>query len=824
MARKKRTSTEEPENSQKENTELNIEKTIDTQTKDEEDEKQPPIPSELYLLPLRDSVVYPMLIAPLQVARDTSIQLIDDALASNNRIIGVIAQKNYEIDQPKGEDVYSIGCAVIIRTLVKMPDAVRMIVQGISRFRITEILQEKPYLKAKIEVIEEPLSLDENPEEIEALKRSLTALFDQAVRLSPNLPEELRSLTQAVQEPNVMADLMAAHLAIGVEQKQRILEIIDLKERLKTLLEILAHEVRVLELTSKVQSEVSAEISKSQREYLLREQLKAIQKELGEIEDRGEELEELKEKIEAAKMPEEAQKEVKREYDRLRRISPGSPEYSVARTYIDWMLAMPWNTSTKENLDLSQVQKVMDDEHYGLAKIKERIVEFLAVHKVKGPEKVRQPILCLVGPPGVGKTSLARSVANAMQRKFVHASLGGMRDEAEIRGHRRTYVGALPGQIIQGIRRAETNNPVFVLDEIDKLGSDFHGDPSSALLEVLDPEQNDTFRDHYLDVPFDLSRVFFIATANRLDTIPDPLRDRMEVIEVSGYTEQEKCQIATRHLIPRQIEEHGLKPSQIVFKDDAVHMLIRNYTREAGVRNLEREIATLTRKVTRQFAEGRRAARIVNPKLVQQLLGAPRYTHDKVEERELIPGMAIGLAWTPVGGDILFIEATTMPGAKGLLITGQLGDVMKESVSTALSYIRSHIDEFHLDPTIFEKSEIHVHVPAGAVPKDGPSAGITMLTALTSLFTKQVIKPRLAMTGEITLMGHVLPVGGIKEKVLAAYAAGVKELILPEENRKDYQEDITVEIRRKLKIHYVKQADEVLKIALQGHLEIKKNL
>ena len=757
MARKKRVSPEEQEN-----TELSIEKATVTKAKDEE-EKQPSVPSELYLLPLRDSVVYPMLIAPLQVARDASIQLIDDALANNNRVIGVIAQKNHETDQPTKEDIYSIGCAVIIRTLVKMPDAVRMIVQGVSRFRIVEILQEKPYIKAKIEVIEEAISEEESSEEIEALKRSLTALFDQAVRLSPNLPEELRSLTQAVPEPNVMADLMAAHLAIGVEQKQRILETLELKERLKSLLEILAHEVRVLELTSKVQSEVSAEISKSQREYLLREQLKAIQKELGEIEDRGEELDELKEKIDAAKMPEEALKEVKREYDRLRRISPGSPEYSVARTYIDWMLAMPWSISAEENLNLAEVQKVMDEEHYGLAKIKERIIEFLAVHKIKGPEKVRQPILLLVGPPGVGKTSLARSIANAMGRKFVHASLGGMRDEAEIRGHRRTYVGALPGQIIQGIRRAETNNPVFVLDEIDKLGSDFHGDPSSALLEVLDPEQNDAFRDHYLDAPFDLSRVFFIATANRLDTIPDPLRDRMEVIEVSGYTEQEKCGIATRHLIPRQRKEHGLKPSQILFKEDAIHMLIHNYTREAGVRNLEREIATLTRKITRQFAEGRRAPRTVNPKLVQELLGAPRYTHDKVEERELIPGMAIGLAWTPVGGDILFIEATKMPGTKGLMITGQLGDVMKESVNTALSYIRSHAKELHLDPTIFEKSEIHVHVPAGAVPKDGPSAGITMLTALTSLLTSRLIKPRLAMTGEMTLMGHVLPVGGIKE-------------------------------------------------------------
>ncbi|MEZ0326046.1 MAG: endopeptidase La [Fimbriimonas sp.] len=778
------------------------------------EEPRPFVPDVLNILPLRDSVIYPMLIAPLSVARESSIQLLDESITGNNRIIGVVAQRNPQDETPDFDQVYQYGCAVIIRTLVKMPDAVRLIVQGVQRFRIVEQLSSEPYLRARVEVLEEHEVPPEQAEEVEALRRTVAALFDQAIRLSPQLPDELRTLTQAVQEVAVMADLVAAHMTFSVEDKQIVLETLDIEDRLKKLLEMLSREVRVLELTSKVHSEVNVELSKTQREYYLREQLKAIQRELGEADDRGEELEELRGRIDEAGLPEEPLKEVNREYDRLRRMNPGSPEYTVARTYIDWMVAMPWNRATEDNLDLKHVKTILDADHYGLEKIKERIIEFLAVRKVKKNGKVRQPILCFVGPPGVGKTSLGRSISHAMERKFARLSLGGMRDEAEIRGHRRTYIGALPGQIIQALRRVETNNPVVVLDEIDKLGNDFRGDPSSALLEVLDPEQNSTFRDHYLDVPFDLSNVFFITTANRLDTIPPPLRDRMEIIDLGGYTEEEKVQIAERHLIAKQVEEHGLTKKQIVFRTDAVQKLIREYTREAGVRNLEREIASVIRKATRMIAEGHEAKITVNRKFIEEALGAPRFTEDEVEEREMPPGTALGLAWTPVGGDVLFIETAKMPGKKGVIITGQLGDVMKESITAALSFLRSRSD-IKIDPEFFEKYEIHVHVPAGAVPKDGPSAGITMLTALASLITDRPVKKKLAMTGEITLGGQVLPVGGIKEKVLAAYRAGVHTLILPEKNQKDYNEDIPDDVKSKLKVQFVKHADQVLKMALE---------
>jgi len=782
---------------------------------DDDLEPRPEIPDELSLLPLRDSVIYPMLIAPLSVARENSVQLIDENVGVNQRIIGVVAQRQPHIDAPEFDEVYGVGCAVIIRTLVKMPDAVRLIVQGVTRFRIVEQLQTEPYLRARIEVIDEPELDPGESEEVEALRRSISALFDQAVRLSPILPDELRSLTQAVQEPNVMTDLVAAHMSFGVEEKQRVLETVALIPRMKVLLELLSREVRVLELSTKVHNEVNSELSKSQREYYLREQLKAIQRELGDGEDRGEDLDDLRERIRDSGMSAEALREVNREYDRLRRMNPGSPEFTVARTYVDAMLAMPWGKATTDNLDLANVREVLDREHFGLDKIKERIVEFLAVRKVKTEGAVRQPILCFVGPPGVGKTSLGRSIAHALGRKFVRISLGGMRDEAEIRGHRRTYIGAMPGQVVQGLRRAESNNPVFVLDEIDKLGSDFRGDPSSALLEVLDPEQNSTFRDHYLDVPFDLGRVFFITTANRLDTIPAPLRDRMEVIELGGYTEEEKLNIAIQHLAPKQIQEHGLKPSQIEVQPEALRALIRHYTREAGVRNLEREIGSVVRKATLKFANGRKTKVIVNPRFVQEGLGAPRFTLDAVAEREMLPGTAVGLAWTPVGGEVLFIESARMLGPKGLIVTGQLGDVMKESVTAALSYLRSHTADLGLEADFLKDQEIHVHVPAGAVPKDGPSAGITMMTALASLFTDRPVHSRLAMTGEMTLQGHVLPVGGIKEKVLAAHRAGVRTLLLPEENRKDYLEDVPEKIRKELKTHFVRRAAEVLKLALE---------
>jgi ATP-dependent Lon protease len=780
-----------------------------------EEEQRPFVPEELNILPLRDSVVYPMLIAPLSVSRETSIQLIDESIVGNNRVIGVIAQKHPQNDSPGFDDVYEYGCAVIIRTLVKMPDAVRLIVQGIARFKVIERLSEQPYMRAKIEIIEEIMPSEDRAEEVEALRRSVAALFEQAIRISPQLPDELRSLTQAVQETNVMADLVAAHMSLSVEDKEKILETASVHQRLRLLLEMLGKEVRVLELSSKVQNEVNTELSKSQRDYYLREQLKAIQRELGESEDRGEELDELQTKIAETPLSVEALKEVNREYDRLRRMNPGAPEYTVSRTYIDWVLSMPWGIETEDNLDLAHVKEVLDTDHYGLTKIKDRIIEFLAVRKVKRDGPIRQPILCFAGPPGVGKTSLGKSIALAMGRKYNRISLGGMRDEAEIRGHRRTYIGALPGQIVQSLRRVESSNPVFILDEIDKLGSDFRGDPSSALLEVLDPEQNGTFRDHYLDVPFDLSRVFFITTANRLDTIPDALRDRMEIIELGGYTEEEKVQIAERHLVPKQIEEHGLTKKQITFASGAVRQLARFYTREAGVRNLEREIGSVVRRATRMVAEGHKAKITVNTKFIESALGAPRFIHDEVMERDLDPGTAVGLAWTPVGGDILFIETSKMPGHKSLVVTGQLGDVMKESVSAALSYIRSHAVELKINPDFYEKLEIHVHVPAGGVPKDGPSAGVTMLSALTSLITDRKVKQRLAMTGEITLTGEVLPVGGIKEKILAAHRAGVKFLILPEQNKKDYFEDVPEEIRSQLSVNFVKRAEQVLKLALE---------
>lgn len=789
---------------------------IETRIDGEDDEeRRPDIPSEISILPLPESVIYPMLIAPLNVSRESSVQLIDETIAGSNRVIGVIAQRTMQEATPGFDEVYEYGCAVIIRTYGKVPDSVRLIVQGVSRFRIVERLQETPYLRARIEVLEEPSAEEDKDEEMEALRRSVAALFEQAVRLSPQLPDELRTLAQMVQETGVMCDLVAAHMTFGIEEKQRILETLPLRERLHLLLELLSKEVRVLELTSKVQSEVNTELSKSQRDYYLREQLKAIQRELGERDEVGEEMEELRAKIDAAGLSTEALREVNREFDRLQRMSPGAPEYTVARTYIDWMVSLPWNVATEDNLDLLAVKRILDKDHSGLEKIKERILEFLAVRKVKKDGKIRQPILCFSGPPGVGKTSLGRSIAHAMGRKFGRISLGGMRDEAEIRGHRRTYIGALPGQIIQNLRRVETNNPVFMLDEIDKLGQDFRGDPSSALLEVLDPEQNGNFRDHYLDAPFDLSKAFFIATANRLDTIPAPLRDRMEVIELGGYTEAEKMEIAMRHLVPKQIEEHGLDESQIAFRRDAAKRLIRFYTREAGVRNLEREIASVVRKATRMVAEGHVEKIVINGKFVENALGAPRFSFDEVMEREMLPGMAVGLAWTPVGGDVLFIETAIMDGSKGLTVTGQLGDVMKESVIAALSYIRAHAKELKIDPAFYEKSDIHVHVPQGSVPKDGPSAGVTMLTALTSLLTGRLIKPRLAMTGEITLTGQVLPVGGIKEKVLAAYRAGVETLIMPDQNEKDYLEDVPEEVREKLKAHFVSRGEQVLRLALE---------
>ncbi len=776
-----------------------------------------PIPDVLNLLPLRDAVLFPMLVAPLSVGRDASIRLIDDSLHGSDKVIGMVTQKESETDEPGFADVYGIGCVVVVRTVLKMSDATRMIVQGLKRFRIVEQVQERPYLRARIEIIPEPAVLPEQEEEVEALRRLLTGLFDQAVKLSPNMPAEMEGMTDSLKGPGALADLVAAHLNLSVAEKQSVLEESELIPRMRMVVHLATREVRILELTSKLHSEVNFELNRTQREYYLREQLKAIQRELGEAPAGNEDYWELSERLEAANLPDEAQREASRELGRLMQLNPASPEYGVVRTYLDTLASLPWSVSTPGHVDLTQVREVLAKEHFGLERVKQRILEFLAVHKLKGDEVVRQPILCLVGPPGVGKTSLGRSIASALQRKFVRMSLGGMRDESEIRGHRRTYIGAMPGQIIQMIRRAGANNPVFVLDEIDKLGRDMRGDPASALLEVLDPEQNFAFRDLYLDTPFDLRKVFFIATANTLDGIPAALLDRMEIIEIGGYTEVEKLEIAKRHLVPKQTFEVGLKPSKVAFLDEGLAAIIRHYTREAGVRTLERQIASCLRKVAMQFATGRKTKVTLNRSAVTEALGAPRYLMDEVRERPLRAGMALGMAWTAHGGDVLFIESAKFPGTKGLVMTGQMGDVMRESVSTALGYLRSRTDDLGIDPTAFENVEVHVHVPAGAVPKDGPSAGVTILSALASLFTGRAVRPLLAMTGEITLTGVVLPVGGIKEKVISAQRAGVQTIILPAMNRKDWLEEVPVEIRQALEVHFVERGEQVLELALQKH-------
>ncbi|MCG9895309.1 MAG: endopeptidase La [Fimbriimonadaceae bacterium] len=779
-------------------------------------EEEAPLPETLRLLPLRDSVIFPTLIAPLSVGREAGKRLLDDAVDSGQRIIGVVTQRQAGEEEPGFDDVYPIGCAVHIRTLMKGDDVVRLLVQGVRRFRIVEQIQTSPYLTARVEPILPSPDEEGTDEAIEALKRSIIGLFDQAVSLAPNLPEELRALTANVQEATVLADLIAAHMPFSTDQKQELLGMGDTLPRLRRLVEMLGREVRVLELTSKVTSEVSAELSRSQREHFLREQLKAIQRELGDEDGFGEDIADLESKLDDANLPEEARAAADRELSRLMRINPGSPEYTVCRTYLETLAALPWDHKSQDNLNLEHARAILDEDHFGLDKVKDRIIEFLAVQQLKSSDEMRQPILCFYGPPGVGKTSLGRSISRAMEREFVRLSLGGVRDEAEIRGHRRTYIGSLPGQVIQGIRRAGTSNPVFVLDEVDKLGNDFRGDPASALLEVLDPEQNSTFRDHYLDVPFDLSTVLFIATANRLDTIPPALRDRMEIIELGGYTEQEKVEIAMRHLNGRQMTDHGLVGRGVRIQPDAIRLIARHYTREAGVRNLNREIGSVLRKAAIKYATGFTGRLTVSQKFVKEALGAPRYLHDRVTQRPPTPGVAVGLAWTPVGGDVLFIETVKMPGKGGLVVTGQLGDVMKESATAALSWVRSQAESLKIDPELFEKSSIHIHVPQGAVPKDGPSAGITMVTALVSLLTGRTVKSRLAMTGEVTLTGQVSAIGGVKEKVLAAHRAGVDTVILPEENRKDYMEEVPAEIRAELKVHYVNDVGRVLRLALEG--------
>jgi ATP-dependent Lon protease len=782
-----------------------------TEQKFPEENKNFPIPEVIPILPLHNALVFPKMIIPLEVSGSNST-LVDEAM-TKERLVGLIMSKNEPASQNNIyslADLHSVGtCAVILKMAKVAENRTQMLLQGISRFQILELIDHPSYQQARIKVIEDKEVKDI---ETEALMANLVALFDRILKLSPFLPPEFGTMAKSVTEAGILADLIASIINAPLEEKQKILDIADTKERLKELTRLVTHQMDILELGNKIQTKVKDDIDKSQRDFYLRQQLKAIKQELGETDENVVETEEYRKKIDAKNLPEEAKKEANRELERLSRMHPSSAEYTVASTYLDWITALPWNESTSDNLDIKKARKILDEDHYGLAKAKKRIIEYLAVRKLKPDSK--GPILCFVGPPGTGKTSLGHSIARALERKFARMSLGGVRDEAEIRGHRRTYVGALPGRIIQGLRRAESNNPVFMLDEIDKVGSDFRGDPSSALLEVLDPQQNNTFADHYLDVPFDLSHVIFIATANILDPVPPALLDRLEVIELTGYTQEEKVKIAERYLIPRQLTENGLTAEQFKITTKALNSIICGYTREAGVRNLERQIANACRGVAAQIAEGNIKSKIITLKDIPKYLGPIRVMTD-IDARIAKPGIAIGLAWTPVGGDLLFIEATAMKGKKGMTLTGQLGDVMKESASAALSFIRTNAKDLGIKPDFFEDVDLHIHVPAGGIPKDGPSAGVTILTAMTSLLTNRKIKKDLAMTGEITLRGAVLPVGGIKEKVLAAYRAGIKTIIMPAWNRKD-MEDIPVNVQKSIKFHFVSDMLEVVKLALEN--------
>jgi ATP-dependent Lon protease len=737
----------------------------------------------------------------LGTGEERVVKLINEA-AAGDKIVGIFAQR------PGTEELYEIGTAAIIARLFKLPDGIRAFLQGLTRLKLKKITQTSPYLKGEVEVLTEEV---EKGTELEALGRNLVSLFQRVVQLAPNLPSELGIVAVNIAEPGSLADFVAAHINLSLEEGQGILETINVKERIKKLTNYINREIEVLELGSKIQSQVKEEMSKAQREYLLREQLKAIQRELGEVDERTLEIQELRKKIGEANMPPEAKREAERELDRLSKMPPAAAEYTVARTYLDWLISLPWNKSTEDNLDIERAAKILDEDHYNLEKVKSRILDYLAVKKLK-PD-MKGPILCFVGPPGTGKTSVGQSIARALGRKFIRISLGGARDEADVRGHRRTYIGALPGRIIQGLRRAESNNPVFMLDEIDKIGADFRGDPAAALLEVLDPEQNHSFVDHYLDVPFDLSKVMFITTANLVDPIHPALRDRMEVLELPGYTEQEKLHIATQYLLPRQIEDNGLSPQRIEVTTEAILYIIRNYTREAGVRNLERELGTVCRKVARQVAQGVEGLTVVTPETLPQYLGQPKFRYEVAEGGDEA-GVATGLAWTPSGGDILFVEAAVVPGKGALILTGKLGDVMQESARAALTYARSRAYQLGIKEDFYLKNDIHIHIPAGAIPKDGPSAGITMAIALISALTHKVVSKEVAMSGEITLRGKVLPVGGIKEKVLAAHRSGIKKVILPKENERDLEE-VPQEIREGLEFFFVDHMDQALPIALK---------
>ena len=765
------------------------------------------------VMPLRNTVLFPQQVIPIYIGRNRSLKLIDD-LKGDSKYIVVVAQEDGSVEDPKPEDLYSYGTLAQVLKVFDMPDNSKSaIVQGISRVKIIKYVQEDPYFTVSVGLLEDKKLTD--PIEVDALTKNLRQSFEELMKVAPNLTEEHSGMLKNIQKPNRLTDRAISVITISNQEKQEILEELNIKTRIEKALNLISREIQRIKLGEEIQSEVHDEITKTQREYYLREQMKAIKKELGEDEGTVE-SKELEDKIKAAKMPKAAEKVASKELERLSRIPTQSPEYNVSRTYIEWLSDLPWSKSTDDRIDLKEAMKILDEDHFGLEKVKDRIIEYLAVRNLKqkkDPKGVlRGPILCFGGPPGVGKTSLGKSIARSMGREFVRFSLGGVRDEAEIRGHRRTYIGALPGRVIQSVKKAGTNNPVFMLDEIDKLGSDFRGDPSSALLEVLDPEQNHSFSDHYLEVDFDLSNVMFIATANYQDAIPPALRDRMEILNFTGYIEDEKVQIAKRHILPKQIKENGLVKSEVSFDTNSLKELIRSYTREAGVRNLEREVANVLRKVARNLVETKEDKVKITKKKVGEYLGAPRF-YSELAERSTKPGVVTGLAWTAAGGDILFVESTKMKGKGQLTLTGQLGDVMKESATAALTFVRSHAKDFAINVNFNQESDIHIHVPAGAIPKDGPSAGISMVTSLVSLLTDFPVKEKVAMTGEITLRGNVLPIGGVKEKVTAAHRSNIKEIILPEHNRKDL-EDVPDHVAKDLKFHFAKEIKDVLKVAV----------
>jgi len=778
-------------------------------------EKKFVVPQVLPILPVRDTVLFPGAVLPLTVGRESSLALVN-ALEGEEKQLGVVAQLDPRVEDPSAADLHKVGTLAKVHKTVKMPNGnVVIFLEGLQRIQITELITLRPYLRARVEA--QPDISGEADSELEALQRNAQDLFRDVVSHSPQLSDDLQSVATAIDDPGRLADFIAGTLpSLSTLVRQELIETPNVRKRLEALIRELSKELEVLELRSKIHEQVQEQVSQNQREYLLREQMKAIQKELGESDDSMQEIDELRKKVEEAGMTAEAKKECERELKRLSKMTPASAEYMVSRTYLEWMTSLPWaKSSGAEEINIAKARTILDEDHYDLEKVKERILDYLAVKKLQ--PGMKGPILCFVGPPGVGKTSLGKSIARALGRKFVRIALGGMHDEAEIRGHRRTYIGALPGQIIQGLKRGETNDPVMMLDEVDKLGRDFRGDPSSALMEVLDPEQNNAFRDHYLDVPFDLSKVLFIATANWMDPIPEPLRDRMEIIELPGYTGEEKLHIAHKYLIPKQATEHGVKvPDQLEFTDDGLREIIHSFTREAGVRNLEREIATITRKQARRIAEDKNEKMMVTPEVVKEFLGVPKFrTEKEVEERVKRPGVAVGLVWTPVGGDIIFIEATRMRGGKQFTMTGHLGEVMQESMTAALTWTRANGERYGIDPDFFRKQDIHIHVPSGAVPKDGPSAGAAMVTALVSLLSGRPVRDRLAMTGEMTLSGIVLPIGGVKEKVLGAKRAGIKEVLLPADNEPNAVADLTPDILGDMKITYVRTLDEVLEHALQ---------